>query len=66
MRFQQLTHLKIVDEEEVLTMSDRPMTESVRPGGVSGEEYDRLSEKHRRCEERLSELRDRLFLSEQE
>ena len=32
----------------------------------ANEEYGRLFEKHRKCEERLSELRDRLFLSDHE
>src|SRR2546426_5075953 len=52
--------------EEVLPMSDRPASESVRPDFAAKEEYGRLSDKHRKCEERLSELRERLFLSEQE
>jgi uncharacterized protein YdcH (DUF465 family) len=34
--------------------------------GSESEEFDRLSEKHRRCEERLGELRGRLILTEQE
>ena len=34
--------------------------------GESGDEYGRLSEKHQRCEERLSELRGRLFPNDEE
>lgn len=34
--------------------------------GSASEEYGRLTEKHRRCEERLSELKNRLFLTEEE
>lgn len=46
-------------------MPERQTIPSAQLGG-SSEEYGRLSEKHKKCEERLSELRDRMFLSEQE
>ena len=45
-------------------MPDRTIDTDL-PGSAS-EEYGRLTEKHRKCEERLSELRDRLFLTEEE
>ena len=35
------------------------------PGGES-EELERLSEKHRKCDARLAELRARLFLTDEE
>jgi len=35
-------------------------------GTEESEEYERLSEKHRKCDARLAELRARLFLTEEE
>ena len=46
-------------------MADRETTESASLT-ESVEEQRRLIEKHRKCEERLGELRGRLFLSDEE
>jgi uncharacterized protein YdcH (DUF465 family) len=45
-------------------MTDRHTPESI--AGRESEEFDRLSEKHRRCDARLAELRARLILTEEE
>ena len=46
-------------------MQDRPIDKV--PGSENlAEEFERLRQKHRRCEERLGELRGRLLLSEEE
>jgi uncharacterized protein YdcH (DUF465 family) len=45
-------------------MTDRHMPESI--AGSESEELDRLSEKHKKCDTRLAELRARLFLTEEE
>jgi len=46
-------------------MPERVMTDRVEPSEAR-EEHRRLSEKHRKCEERLAELRARLLLSDGE
>jgi len=46
-------------------MPDRPMTSSTDTSSET-EELGRLTEKHRRCEARLEELRRRLLLTEEE
>jgi len=46
-------------------MPDRP-TDTVPPPEVAADELNRLRRKHQQCEERLSELRGRLLLSEVE
>lgn len=51
--------------QEACTMPDREMTDSVEMTGTI-EEHRRLCEKHRKCEERLADLRGRLLLTDQE
>ena len=46
-------------------MRDRSVTHVDSPEQAA-EEYERLRQKHQRCEERLAELRGRLLLSEEE
>ena len=45
-------------------MTDRHLPDSI--DGNGSEELERLSEKHRKCDLRLNELRSRLFLTEEE
>ena len=45
-------------------MTDRHTPESM--AARESEEFERLSEKHRRCDARLAELRARLILTEEE
>jgi len=45
-------------------MTDRHLPDSL--AGSESEELERLSEKHRKCDTRLTELRSRLFLTEEE
>jgi uncharacterized protein YdcH (DUF465 family) len=45
-------------------MPERHMTDPLH--GMAGEEYERLALKHQKCEQRLTELRGRLILSDQE
>ena len=46
-------------------MAHRESTEAVDPKELN-EEHRRLAEKHRKCEDRLAELRGKLLLSEDE
>ena len=45
-------------------MPERPMDTLVSP--EAADELDRLRRKHQQCEDRLAELRGRLFLTEEE
>jgi uncharacterized protein YdcH (DUF465 family) len=45
-------------------MTDRHMPETI--AGNESEEFERLFEKHRKCDARLDELRSRLVLTEAE
>ena len=46
-------------------MQDRTIDNVASPESMS-EEFERLRQKHRKCEDRLAELRGRLLLSEPE